>query len=64
MVPCAEALHALLQARELLVRGQGHRVYQEVKAAALLIQRAAHHGGVKPERVCQLKEAIHRLPGH
>lgn len=32
--------------------------------AALLIQTAAHNGGVKPEMMSQLKEAIHRLPGH
>lgn len=64
MIPLAEALNALLQARELLARSQGHRVYQEVRAAALTIQRAAHNGGVKPEMVRQLKEVIHQLPQH
>jgi len=64
MIPLAEALNALLQARELLARNQGHRTYQEVRAAALTIQRAAHNGGVKPEMVRQLKEAIQQLPQH
>ena len=64
MIPLAEALNALLQARELLARNQGHRVYQEVRAEALTIQRAAHNGGVKPEMVKQLKEAIYQLPQH
>ena len=62
IVPLAEALNVLLQARELLARNQGHRAYQEVRAAALTIQRAAYNGGVKPEMVRQLKEAIQRLP--
>jgi hypothetical protein len=62
MIPLAEALNALLQARELLARNQGHRVYHEVRAVALTIQRAAHNGGVKPEMVRQLKETINRLP--
>jgi hypothetical protein len=62
MVPLAEALTILLQARKLLDRNQGHRVYLEVRDAALTVQRAAHNGGVKPEMVRQLQEAIERLP--
>ena len=62
MVPLADAMNALLQAREVLARNQGHRVYQEVRAAALTIQTAAQNGGVKPEMVRHLKEAIQRLP--
>jgi hypothetical protein len=63
MVPLAEALTILLRARPLLARSEGHRAYQEVRDAALTVQRAAHNGGVKPEMVRQLKEAIERLPG-
>ena len=64
MVPLADAMNALLKARDVLARNQGHRAYQEVRAAALTIQTAAHNGGVKPEMVRDLKEAIHRLPRH
>ena len=61
-IPLADARNMIWQARKQIDRSQGTAAYQHVRTAALTIQHAAHNGGVSPEMVRHLREAIGKLP--